>query len=477
MIRQRIHSNSAFLAAALLFTAGSLAAADQLAWISRADADRASEMITPGMTIRHFCAPCGDEDWRPETVETVEVVSTGSSDYYEVKVNGEGIDLAYVYVPVEGEYANLGITLGLEASDVPERLEPPRAPRGFPDTHFAGTLGDDLRVLMVINRHEDHVYGSYAYTHVGQLIEISGTMDDAGNFTLNETAEGDKTGVFVGRYDRPAGLLTGQWMTPDASRQLPFRLARFAWLFQEQRMMAITLHGDGAAEGEQEGVWLGVFGETERVMPYLDASLTLPCFVPADQPVGKRLNALIRQKADAFLAEGSLFFLETASEYAGEPQPAVPYSMHAYGACTLNRVYAYAPPVVSLALEHYTYSGGAHGMNWTDGLNVRVDGESVSEITLDDCFRPGADYLPALNATILANLKEQEASWVVNGEVTALDKDDLSEFALGGNGITFFFAPYAMGSYAEGAYEVTVPWGALGDLPDAELVAQLGGRS
>jgi hypothetical protein len=476
MSGRRVCPNSILLATVLFIAVESLAAADQFAWVSRAEAERAAEMLSPGVTIRHFCAPCGDEDWRPETVHSVEMVSTGSDDYHEVLVNGEGIDLAYVYLPVEGEYANLAITLGLEASGVPERLEARRAPLGFLDTYFAGTLGDGLRVLMVMSRHEDRVYGSYAYTHVGQPIEISGTMDDAGNFTLNETADGEKTGVFVGRYDRPAGLLTGQWMTPDASRQLPFRLARFAWLIQEKRMTAITLHGDTAAEGEQEGVWLGVFGESERVMPYLDASLSLPCFVPTEEPLPKRLNALIRRKADSFLAEGSLFFLETASEFANEPAPEVPFSMHAYAECNLNRVYAYAPPVVSLALDHFTYSGGAHGMNWTDGLNVRVDGESVSEITLDDCFRPGADYLPALGPLVLTSLKEQEASWVVNGEVTSLEKDGLGSFALGGNGITFFFAPYAMGSYAEGAYEVTVPWSALGDLPNQELVAQLGGR-
>ena len=95
--------------------------ADQAAWISRDAAEKAAGRIEAASTIRKFCAPCGDAEWTAVSVRRVEVRNP-SGDHHEVAVNGEGVDLAYTYLPTDGRWRNLALALGLEVSGVPEFL-------------------------------------------------------------------------------------------------------------------------------------------------------------------------------------------------------------------------------------------------------------------------------------------------------------------------------------------------------------------
>ncbi len=105
----------------------SLVFADQAAWIEKSDADKANQTINPGIVLRKFCAPCGDSAWTAITVKKVEVKHKGGSNY-QVEINGQGIDLAYVYIEKNNRWVNLAIHLGLTVSDVPEFLPDQNAP-------------------------------------------------------------------------------------------------------------------------------------------------------------------------------------------------------------------------------------------------------------------------------------------------------------------------------------------------------------
>jgi uncharacterized protein YecT (DUF1311 family) len=97
------------------------APADQAAWIPREAAERAARRIEAEPVIRKFCAPCGDAQWTAVSVRRVEVRNP-SGDYHEVAVNGEGLDLAYAYLPEAGRWRNLALAMGMEVSGVPEFL-------------------------------------------------------------------------------------------------------------------------------------------------------------------------------------------------------------------------------------------------------------------------------------------------------------------------------------------------------------------
>ncbi len=98
--------------------------ADQAAYITQAQAEKAAAFLTGKMQIRHYCAPCDDKGDRVEDIKTVVAAPAGYQEFWEVKVNGEGIDLAYVYFQTEeGKWKNLAKELDIKVKDVPKYLE------------------------------------------------------------------------------------------------------------------------------------------------------------------------------------------------------------------------------------------------------------------------------------------------------------------------------------------------------------------
>jgi uncharacterized protein YecT (DUF1311 family) len=95
--------------------------ADQAAWVEKSAAYKAGEMINSGMILREYCAPCGDTTWTELPVKQVEVKNT-DGEFYQVFINGKGIDLAYVYILQNSKWTNIAMSLGLSVADVPEFL-------------------------------------------------------------------------------------------------------------------------------------------------------------------------------------------------------------------------------------------------------------------------------------------------------------------------------------------------------------------
>ena len=87
-----------FLCAAALAMAAPAALADQCAWISGAAASKALQILKPGMTVLHFCEPCGDkEPGKPFKVLTVMSTPKGGG-LAEISINGAEEDLAYLFI-------------------------------------------------------------------------------------------------------------------------------------------------------------------------------------------------------------------------------------------------------------------------------------------------------------------------------------------------------------------------------------------
>jgi hypothetical protein len=100
------------------------ALADQAAYITKEQAQKAAAFLKNKKQIRHYCAPCDDKGDKVEDISTVEAVAVESSKpYWEVKVNGEGIDLAYVYFQdKKGKWKNLAKEMKVKVDDVPKTL-------------------------------------------------------------------------------------------------------------------------------------------------------------------------------------------------------------------------------------------------------------------------------------------------------------------------------------------------------------------
>jgi hypothetical protein len=97
--------------------------ADQAAYISEKDAKRAVKLLKKKKQIKHFCEPCSDTEIETVEIETIEAVHTDTEDYWEVKINGQGVDLAYIYYEKKKDkWQNVAMKLKIEVSDVSEYL-------------------------------------------------------------------------------------------------------------------------------------------------------------------------------------------------------------------------------------------------------------------------------------------------------------------------------------------------------------------
>lgn len=106
----------------LIFTL--TAFADQAAYVTKNEAERAVALLKEKTQIKHYCEPCDDKSIRTEEIETLEAVPTGYQETWEVKVNGEGIDLAYVYFQdKKGKWKNVAKELKIDVDGVPKFLE------------------------------------------------------------------------------------------------------------------------------------------------------------------------------------------------------------------------------------------------------------------------------------------------------------------------------------------------------------------
>ncbi len=97
--------------------------ADQAAYISEAQAKKAAEFLRKKGEIKHYCEPCNDKTVKYEKIQTIEAVYTGYKNFWQVKVNGKGIDLAYVYYEKKKDkWKNTAMRFDLKVSDVPRFL-------------------------------------------------------------------------------------------------------------------------------------------------------------------------------------------------------------------------------------------------------------------------------------------------------------------------------------------------------------------
>ncbi len=177
--------------------------------------------------------------------------------------------------------------------------------------------------------------------------------------------------------------------------------------------------------------------------PFIDVKSETPVFLRAPwRQVNGALERFVQTPASAFLREARSVGLTDEGNY---------YNTYE------NRleVMTLTPTLLSVLESQFTYTGGAHPNTAYRSQTFHATGGSVEHLTLQDLF--GGDVPGTLLGEVTERLKRQKASMIVDGSVK-LKLRDLSVFNLSEQGLVFTFAPYAVASYAEGAFTVTVPY-------------------
>lgn len=102
--------------------------ADQCAYVSETQAHDAAHYLPVGGRFVPFCEPCGAKHFpakhpkvaKSSVVHRLLASETGlDQDYWELQVNGDGVDLAYIYVrQANGSFINLAHLAGCPTTGV-----------------------------------------------------------------------------------------------------------------------------------------------------------------------------------------------------------------------------------------------------------------------------------------------------------------------------------------------------------------------
>ena len=126
--------------------------------------------------------------------------------------------------------------------------------------------------------------------------------------------------------------------------------------------------------------------------------------------------------------------------------------------------------VMTFEQNVYVDGGGAHPIGWTNYINIDANKKAI--IDLESAF--GKENLPQLKAALWEEYKAYNGQNEIKNESEFfVQKDELEpspDFYFTVNGITFVYAPYAIGPYAEGEIKLSLPWEVARDLLKPEYV-------
>jgi hypothetical protein len=184
---------------------------------------------------------------------------------------------------------------------------------------------------------------------------------------------------------------------------------------------------------------------------------------PADDPVLRPLRAEAQAYLEKSKADAREDFQQRkqmgATEMAWEVKTQWKYTAKAGG-------------IVSLQGEQYQFTGGAHGMSFTDTHIARAGtGEAM---TFDAMLQDSRSPSPALVIGICEALKKAKLEAINSATIfdepivcagpNANVKIEEAKIALAPSteadrfgGVFVYFDPYAVGAYAEGPYTLTIP--------------------
>ncbi len=123
-----------FMAVLAIVTA-SASYADQCEVITKQQAQKAQKVLKEGTDFFTFCQPCNDTRISPQAkVQTVTTEPFDQTKNVTMKVNGESVDLAYLYVRTSGpKFQNVAKLVKCTATGVTSAIDPTKPVPALPE--------------------------------------------------------------------------------------------------------------------------------------------------------------------------------------------------------------------------------------------------------------------------------------------------------------------------------------------------------
>ncbi|MFZ5644773.1 MAG: DUF3298 and DUF4163 domain-containing protein [Bacillota bacterium] len=112
--------------------------------------------------------------------------------------------------------------------------------------------------------------------------------------------------------------------------------------------------------------------------------------------------------------------------------------------------------ILSLYIEIYEYTGGAHGMTVRIPYNINLKNGKI--IALKEIFREGVDYRGVLNREIARQIDEKKDMFFTQGDMGFKTIAENQPFYIEEGGMVVYFGLYEISPYAAGIPEFKLPF-------------------
>ncbi len=352
-----------------------------------------------------------------------------------VRVSGGEPSFRFALMKFDGREYPLNPSVGPETEEYPVGdfvlISGDATAKALPKgrSYFAGVLGKKMRVQMELHHREGVVEGTYFYERFGVPIDLRGKAS-GDRITLDELGAGEeKVASIRATLNLSEGLLRGEWLRADGEKSSPLALRQVA----------------------------GTVRKAKSSPDRWEITSEYPVFVSGAKGEALRaFNNAIRTELDSNFEEGLKFFRDPEFWEEGDLSP----NQHLYQA-EIGGIRYFSSNLVSVRVRHYEYTGGAHGNGHDFSINLAWKENRLLRLKLKDLFDSGTPWKKFLGKSLRTRLLRRDALWVVEGSVSEKDLTDHPVFTFSPAGLEFHFAPYAVGPYSQGFFEVRFPWDVL----------------
>lgn len=335
---------------------------------------------------------------------------------------------------------------------------------------LAGKIGDNILISMDLTRKDTALFGHYVYLSKNQPLELSGTIDKAGNVKLSEFVpapgpEGDvkETGKFVGKIDSKG--FKGTWS--GGGKSFPFELTEkkdknYAQLSYESYHNFYQAKGDegnGTAEIGYDFFQIKEYGN-EAVKTAINQTIMNRVLAGSFNEGNKKAPSVDKMMED-FIAN----FRKDAKEQHKENPDGMELS---YSDDYEMGVEYHEHDLLCLSAYFSVYLAGAHPNSGIEYFNF--DLKTGKNVTLADVLIPNykTKLLPIAEKLFriqngIGNQSFEEAGYFQMGDSNG--KFVLAEeVSFQPDGLLFTYQQYEIAAYALGMSTVKVPYSVIKEL-------------
>ncbi|NLB52771.1 MAG: DUF3298 domain-containing protein [Syntrophomonadaceae bacterium] len=190
--------------------------------------------------------------------------------------------------------------------------------------------------------------------------------------------------------------------------------------------------------------------EVKSADDYLEIDADIPVIEGmTNTNLQKSVNQIFKQKVEALKAElyaGAVEQKQNAEEMG--------FPFNKYQIYTRSGPYFENGKMLSLYVDYYFYSGGAHGL--TDRCAYNYDIESGQVLALKDLFVPGYNYKKLIDDAITAEISKRPDDFFADeAGFTGINEDQ--NYYLQNETLVIYFNQYEIAPYAAGIQEFRIP--------------------